>query len=131
MCRLIIQGLNGGLGLLASAAPAVEPGSKGRHDGYQVFHQIVRGLFSRVDDLDAKWRQSFKPPEAEARQAVLVLDKQHVEVLLLKQTVQLGALVVHAGGNLLNDVDNLVAARAGIGFEAVGLRLQGALVFGG
>ena len=46
------------------------------------------------------------------------------------EPVQLRALVVHAGGNLVNDVDDLIAARMGIGFEAVGLRLQGALVFG-
>ena len=31
----------------------------------------------------------------------------------------------------MNDADDLVAACVGIGFEAVGLRLQGALVFGG
>ena len=37
-------------------------------------------FFSYVDDVDAKRRQGFEPPEAKARQAVLVLDNQHVEV---------------------------------------------------
>ena len=72
--------------LLATPTPAVQLGGKGGDDGYEVFHQIVRGFFCRVDDLDTKRRQCLEPAKAEACQAVLVLDEQHVHKIALQPT---------------------------------------------